>query len=259
MRGALVLLFDLDEHTGGFAGVRSYFERARTLRPSGVYIGYPGADRIVTGGRGFLRATVTVHGLAAHSGASRQRGVNAVARAARLVALLSKPGVAGARIGSFPLPPAVTVTAIHGGEGYSLVPDACAVYVDMRLTPRFGERAARALLRRIVAAADRAAPPAPKATIAWSPGWPAYRLGDDAPLVVALRDSARRHLGRTLPTGVAGPSNVGNYLATLRVPAVCGFGVDFRAIHAIDECVRIDSIAPAYLVYRDALRALLRM
>ena len=61
-QGALVLLLDLDEHTGGFAGVRSYLGNSRLPRPRGVYIGYPGNDRIVVGSRGFTRAALRVHG-----------------------------------------------------------------------------------------------------------------------------------------------------------------------------------------------------
>lgn len=258
MRGSLALLLDLDEHSGRFTGVRRYFDSGRRVRPRGVYIGYPGNERIVVGGRGFLRAVLTVRGEAAHSGAGRRRGINAVARAARLVGELGACELPPAG-GGFELPPALTVTAIHGGEGFAQVPDACTVNVDLRLTPAFTDRAARTLVRRAVAALDRGQPAALKTGIDWQPGWPAYRLADDAPHVAALQAAAARHLGRRPATALAGPSNIGNYLATLRVPAVCGFGVKFRAIHAPDECLEIASIAPAYLAYRDALRSLLRM
>jgi succinyl-diaminopimelate desuccinylase len=258
MRGALIVLFDLDEHTGRFGGIRRYFDRASRPRPRGALIGYPGNERIVIGCRGFLRAIVTVRGEGAHSGAVRHRGVNAVSRAARLVEVLAAIELPAAGGDGFPLPPAVTVTAIRGGEGFAQVPDVCAVSVDVRLTPDFGARAARALLQRAVAGLDGGVPSALKSAIAWQPGWPAYALRRDLPLVTALQAAARAHLGRMPPTAVAGPSNPGNYLATLRIPAICGFGVSSRGVHAPDERIELATIAPVYLAYRDTLRSLLR-
>src|ERR1700759_862370 len=40
--GSVVLLFDVDEHTGGFGGAKAYFEHAGPV--GGVMIGYPGLD-----------------------------------------------------------------------------------------------------------------------------------------------------------------------------------------------------------------------
>jgi succinyl-diaminopimelate desuccinylase len=85
-----VLLFDLDEHTGAFTGIKRYLETVPDRLPAGAFIGYPGNDRIVIGGRGFTRARVRVHGVAAHSGSHSQQGVNAIARAAPVIAALSE-------------------------------------------------------------------------------------------------------------------------------------------------------------------------
>jgi succinyl-diaminopimelate desuccinylase len=258
MHGTLVLMLDLDEHTGRFTGIRRYFD-SNHLRPTGVYIGYPGNERIVTGGRGFLRAMVTVRGRAVHSGSSSRKGINAVVRAAQLVERLSALELPQDAGDTFPLPPSLTVTSVQGGEGFALVPDACTIRVDIRLTPRFTDRTARRLLREAVSALDRNVSRSLKSVIDWQAGWPAYRVPDESPLVVALRHAAERHLGRALPTAVAGPSNVGNYLASLRIPALCGFGVKFEGIHAPNERFEIASVAPAYLAYRDAVRSLFRM
>jgi succinyl-diaminopimelate desuccinylase len=134
--GSVVLLFDVDEHTGGFGGAKAYFEGAGAAgRVDGVMIGYPGLDHVVTGGRGVLRARVDVHGIAGHSGSSRT-GAGAITKAAHLIRALHEvplpgpaglhevplPGPAGPE---FPLPAKLTVTAVSGGEGYSMVPDLC--------------------------------------------------------------------------------------------------------------------------------------
>jgi succinyl-diaminopimelate desuccinylase len=57
---------------------------------------------------------------------------------------------------------------------------------------------------------------------------------------------------------IAGPSNIGNYLAGLGIPATAGFGVDYRGLHGTDERIRLDSIPPVQAAYHRALLSLLR-
>ena len=258
LQGNLAFLFDAEEHSGQFTGVRRFIARRGRFAPvAGVMIGYPGNARIVTGCRGFFRATVAVHGQSAHSGSSRYRGVNAVVRAAALIDRINRIKLPAARPKAFPLPPEVTVTAVQGGADFSTVPDLCLINVDMRLTPSFPQARAERALRAIVAKFDRLHGDAPSTRIHARPGWPAYNLRDDSPMVAALRSSGQRAFGRDLPAAVAGPSSIGNYLATLGIPATSGFGVTYRNLHAADECIQLASIAPTYAAYLGALRELL--
>ena len=260
--GRLGVLFDVDEHTGGFGGARAFFEHGAQgeppPRPDGVFIGYPGQERIMTGGRGFLRARVVVHGVAAHSGASRRRGVNALSHAAKLVQALDAVALAPAP-DDFGLPPQLTCTGMLAGDGgYGQVPDRAELRLDIRLTPAFDAAQARALVTAVVQREDLQRAGAPDTSIDWMPGWPAYRVPDAHRLVRALRDAAQAEFGRALPTAVAGPSNIGNYLADLGIDALCGFGVQGEGTHAANERVALDSLMPVYRVYRDALLRLLR-
>lgn len=255
--GRLGVLLDVDEHTGGFGGARAFFEPqgagAPGPRPDGVYIGYPGRDRIMTGGRGFLRASVTVHGVAAHSGATRRRGINALSRAAGLVRDLEAAALPEAQA-PFGLSPQLTCTGLTAGDGGDgQVPDRAELRLDIRLTPDFDAAAARAWVSAIVERLDRACPEVAATELAWRPGWPAYRVPDEHRLVRALREAARAETGLLPPTAVAGPSNIGNYLASLGVPALCGYGVQGEGTHAANERIALESIAPVYRVYRDAL------
>ena len=68
--GTLHVLFDADEHTGRFGGVRAYLEAIPRL-PDAVSLGYPGNDCIVAGSRGFLRARLHFAGKAAALGRDR--------------------------------------------------------------------------------------------------------------------------------------------------------------------------------------------
>jgi succinyl-diaminopimelate desuccinylase len=259
--GRIGVLFDCDEHSGRFGGARAFFDHpfdagSGPPRPDGVLIGYPGMDRIINGCRGFVRARLRVHGVAAHSGSTQHRGVNAVSRAADLCQTLQALPLPGASA-SFPLAPQLTVTGIRGGgEGFSQVPDACELRLDMRLTPEFDDAAARATVMRTLQRFDSSGEPVRATQAEWIDGWPAYQVPPSHPLATAMQQAARQELDIDLPTAIVGPSNIGNYLAALGIPALCGFGVDAEGIHAADERIALDSVAPVYRIYRDALRRL---
>jgi succinyl-diaminopimelate desuccinylase len=256
--GTLGVLFDAGEHTGGFDGIRAYFaDRGRRERVAGVMIGYPGNDEIVVGSRGFLRAVVRVAGTGGHSGSRRPVEVNAVTRAARLTSKLAAVDLCDVRNPDFPLPPKVTVTFIHGGDGFSVIPDLCEVGIDFRLTPHFRADRAEALLRDLVTDLDATTPAPRPTTIELQPGWPAYRLPATSRLARSLQEAATNVLKRPCPLVVVGPSNIGNFLTELGIEATAGFGVSYRNLHAADEAVEVASIAPVYDTYREALRMLL--
>jgi len=56
---------------------------------------------------------------------------------------------------------------------------------------------------------------------------------------------------------VAGPSNIGNYLAGLGIPATAGFGVEYRGLHGTDEQIALGSIPLVQAAYHHALLTLL--
>lgn len=256
MRGSVVLLFDVDEHTGSFGGAKAYFEGAGApSRVDGVMIGYPGLDHVVTGGRGVLRARLHVHGVAGHSGGSRTIP-SAIAKAATLIQELEASSLPGPVGSEFPLPAKLTVTAINGGEGYSTVPDLCTFNVDVRLTPALDDRAALDLLRTTAADVDSAWPGTQPTHVELTTRWPAFALDEREPLRAALLTAASA-AGVSATAKVAGPSNIGNYLAGLGIPATAGFGVDYRGLHGTDERIALESIPPVQAAYHQTLLALL--
>ena len=58
-------------------------------------------------------------------------------------------------------------------------------------------------------------------------------------------------------TKVAGPSNIGNYLATLGIEATAGFGVNYRNLHGTDECIELATIPLVQATYHKAVSELL--
>ena len=254
----LAFVFDADEHTGRFGGMRAFVDWFKGSI-AGAMIGYPGHERICIGARGFWRATIEVHGIAAHSGSARPRGINAIVTASHVVRELEwREAENGAPADqSFPLPPKFTVTGVRGGGEFSLVPDSCEIDIDVRLTPSFTAQRAETEIRAILDRVDAQAPSAQPSRIARLETWPAYRLAESSPLAAALARAGEQVLGRPLACIVAGPSNVGNLLAARNIDATCGFGVSFRNVHAADECVDLSSLEPAYRVYERALEQLL--
>jgi succinyl-diaminopimelate desuccinylase len=247
-RGTAYVLFDADEHTGAFGGVRSFLRQA-TPRPDGVALGYPGDDGLTIGSRGFWRAKLHVAGAAAHSGATTARGTNAIVKAAALVAAIdTQPPPRGAD-NLFTFGPCATITRIEGGEGFSQVPDRAVCNLDIRLTPGFAREAAEAWLERIVAAIDRRLPSPAATRIEPVDHWPAYAVDPGHPLVASFLHASRRSFGRDMPTVVCGPSNIGNLLAAHGVPTICAPGVAHANVHGTDECAELSTIASVYAMY----------
>lgn len=257
LHGSVVLLFDIDEHTGVFGGAKAYFEGpGAPEHVDGVMIGYPGLDHLVIGGRGVLRARAHVHGVASHSGGSRPTP-SAISKATELVQALNELPLPHAAGEAFPLPAKLTVTAINGGEGFSTVPDLCSMNIDVRLTPALDDATAANLLRSRVAEVDQRWKNTQPTQLEITTRWPAFALPDTSPMAAALIGAARE-VGLATKPKIAGPSNIGNYLAGLGIPATAGFGVEYEGLHATDERIRIESMPVVQAVYHQALLELLR-
>jgi succinyl-diaminopimelate desuccinylase len=245
--GKVQVLFDADEHTGRFGGVRAYLDATERL-PDGVSLGYPGNDCVVVGSRGFLRSKVVFGGKAAHSGDIERRGVNALNKAAAFALSLGSASFPDLVDEAFPFGPAATLTHLEGGQGFSVVPDLATCHVDIRLTRAFDGERARLWLQEIVRSAD------PDARIEEVDHWPAYLVARDHPLVKSFVAAAEIAFARPVPADVCGPSNIGNLLAARGVPTICAPGVTFGDMHAANEWADVASIAPVYAMYCDAVR-----
>ncbi|GAA3044931.1 succinyl-diaminopimelate desuccinylase [Streptomyces roseofulvus] len=254
--GGLAVLLDVDEHTGGFGGARAYLADPRAARPAGVIIGYPGLDEVVVGGRGLWRATLTVHAPSGHSGSSRTV-TGAITRAARLVGLLDAADLPGADGASgFPLGPKLTVTAFHGGEGFSVTPDRVDINVDIRTTPGFDADDAETLVRKAAAGLDAELPAPLPTEVAPVASWPAYRLAEDEQPAAALLSAARK-AGLDVRAKTAGPSNIGNLLSGKGIPATAGFGVPYEGLHGVDERASLAELPDVYAIHQRAVEELL--
>lgn len=214
-------------------------------------IGYPGIDKLVVGGRGVHRVKLHIHGVASHSGGSKTTP-SAIEKAANLIRVLSAVELPDGASSEFPLTGKLTVTAVSGGEGYSVIPDLCRLNVDIRTTPTFDGAAAVRLLEQLVSGVDDAWPGTRPTLIQVDTRWLAYVLNKDSRFRTVILDAARA-AGVEVQAKVAGPSNIGNYLAGLGIPATAGFGVAYVGLHGTDERIQLDTIPAVQAAYHNAV------
>ncbi len=124
--------------------------------------------------------------------------------------------------------------------------------MDIRTTPRFDGDAAAGLLQRLVTQVDDAWPGTRPTLIQVDTRWPAYALAEDSRLRTAVVDAAKT-VGVEVEARIAGPSNIGNYLAGLSIPATAGFGVTYVGLHGSDERIRLDTIPTVQAIYNAAV------
>jgi succinyl-diaminopimelate desuccinylase len=237
MHGSLVLLFDVDEHTGGFGGAQALLRRPWLTPGCGR-----SHDRVPRHGQARHRRTRRASRQAAgtRSGLAfgRPHGTpSAIKKAAHLIRVLSASDLPDGTSAEFRLPRKLTVTAIEGGQGYSVTPDLCTLNVDIRTTLAFDGQAAPRLLEDRTAEVDDAWPGTRPTVIQADTRWPAYALAEDSPLRAAVLGAAQA-AGVTVEAKIAGPSNIGNYLAGLGIPATAGFGVSYTGLHGTNERIR---------------------
>jgi succinyl-diaminopimelate desuccinylase len=254
--GELAIVFDADEHTGAFQGIKSFLQIA-PRRPDAFLIGYPGNDKLIVGSRGFLRAEITVSGLAAHSGSSSATGLNAIVKMAQLIESIQNQPLPPESEPDFSIGPKVTVTEVKGGEGFSLVPDLCLCKIDFRLTPNVDKHVAREWIQSVVNQLDLEHPGWKPTLIKWKESWPPYRVPNKHPLVEHFLGAAQEVFGGKIMPVVSGPSNIGNYLASQGIPALSGFGVSYSNLHGTDESIDLETVMPVCEVYRRAIERIL--
>jgi succinyl-diaminopimelate desuccinylase len=247
-RGELFVVFDADEHSGEFTGIKRFLEIA-PARPEAVLIGYPGNQNLVIGSRGFLRAVIQVFGVAAHSGSRSRRGSNAIQKMAHLVEALYARELPKEAHPDFCFGAEMNVTEIQGGEGFSVIPDLCTCKVDLRLTPQVDRASAAGWLESIVRGVDLIFPGQRESEISWLESWPAYCVSRESYLVNEFLRVVEVVFGRPAQPVVSGPSNIGNFLASKGIPALAGFGVTYGNLHGTDEYCEVDTIAPVFETY----------
>ena len=183
---------------------------------------------------GFVEVWIHVRGRAVH-GALRELGDNAIEKTLELVAeIQAHPGSAHEHtlLGrNIPM-----VWEIRGGQPLNVVPDACSVHVDWRVTP--GGPSAGALFDWLVKAAARIGGEVETVEVVEP-----FETPKDAAFVTALARAVHRTTGvKPVPTGMVAWTDAHNFVDHGRSQAVVFGPGDLRNAHRADEFVSLTDV-----------------
>ncbi len=88
---------------------------------------------------------------------------------------------------------------------------------------------------------------------------PPFLTPANSALRTALRESVEEITGKKVPEVIAGPSNIGNFLAKSGIEVTAGYGVPAKGVHANDERAQLNRLPKVYSVYRQTLYKLLKV
>jgi len=201
---------------------------------------------IVSERKGILDLRLVVHGRAAHAGVEPDKGRSAILEAARIVRELHDlngrwPGVT------------VNVGVIAGGTRPNVVPDRCALEVDVRATSREALETAEAEIRRIAEATE-----VPDTRVEFEPmarWWPMEKLARSGRLVEHAQAVARA-LGFDVHDASTGGASDANTTAGMGIPSLDGLGPIGGNDHSPAEYLDVDSVVPRTTLFAGLLLAI---
>ncbi len=244
-----VVLLAIPNHFEGGEGTRKGLRDG--LKGSCAIVCEPTGLHVLTGQRGILYLTITVTGRAAHTTALGV-GVNAISRAARVIAALERMRPRDAAGGELDAEPMVNVAMVSGGLEHNLVPESCRLTVDIRFPP---EQTQQDVLRDVNAAIDEALDDRdtfpvtvePEATCIRNPR-SSLRLPDDHPHVRAVSGAHLAATGAQAPLAIHPAWPDTPIFNEMGVPAVT-YGPGSMDCYWDDESVDLDEYLTAVKTY----------
>ncbi|WP_173921624.1 ArgE/DapE family deacylase [Agromyces sp. Marseille-P2726] len=248
-RGDVVLALVADEEHGSL-GTEEVLEAVVT---DGAVVVEPTGLDLVTTHRGFVWATVTVHGRAAH-GSRPDLGIDAIAKAGRVLTAIDE---LGARLASGPRHPLLGTGNVHagtiaGGAEPSSYPDTCAVTIERRTIPGENHITFERELRGILDDLGRA-DAAFSADLEITTHRGTFEADAASDLAAIAAASFRDVTGRE-PTRRGEPFWTDCALLQAAGIDTVMFGVDGGGAHAADEWVDLDSLATVTITLERAIR-----
>lgn len=177
--------------------------------------------------------TVVIRGRAAHAGRHFADGRNAVAAAARLATACQTLNDSGRGV-------TVNVAALHGGEGFNVVPDLAVLRLNLRVTTEADAAWAKQQLTELVAGAGR--DDGLSATLHGQFHCPPKPLDGPTQSLLERVVACGRTLGLVLDARPTGGVCDGNKLAAAGLPTIDTLGVRGGGIHSPDEYLGVASL-----------------
>ncbi|MDD5597790.1 MAG: M20/M25/M40 family metallo-hydrolase [Victivallaceae bacterium] len=122
-----VIVMGVSDEEYSFKGSLALCEQEPSKNAAFGIIGEPTGCRVVNGFKGVARWNASVTGKAFHS-SEPEKGVNAIYRMAKLISLIEKYQ------SELENGETISVGTVKGGSAVNIVPDACTIEIDRRLT-----------------------------------------------------------------------------------------------------------------------------
>jgi succinyl-diaminopimelate desuccinylase len=220
-----------------------------------VLVAEPTRNRLGLAERGVFWIEFTTRGKTAH-GSTPELGRNAIALMMTLLdefARLDIPYTPHPVLGHFTR----SVNTIEGGVKINVVPDRCAVTVDMRTVPGQDHHAMLQQLENLVVGLEQRHADF-RASVRLISDLPAVETLPDEPAVRRFAEIATRVMGRPLePERVRFATEASIFLPALGVPAIIFGPGDAAQAHQPDEYIEIDEMVEAARVYAEVAAQLL--
>lgn len=237
LRGDIIVSCVADEEDAS-SGTRTILEHTTA---DAAIVTEPTEMTLVTAHKGFIWATITTHGVAAH-GSRPELGVDAIAKIGPVLSALEE---LDRRLRANPSHPLLGSGSVHagmisGGAERSSYPALCVLELERRTIPGESTNTLRQELDAIIAMCRRRDPQF-QASVALGLVREPFEAPADAPLIALLRDSAAPVLGA--PPPIAGASFWADaaLLQASGIPTVM-FGPTGAGAHAAHEYVELDSL-----------------
>ncbi len=266
LAGDVVVTAVADEVCGGHLGT-GHLVAEGLVRADMAVVCEPTGDTVRVAHRGALWLEIEVTGKSAHGGRP-WLGVNAVSKAARIVAAIEDELVPSLQDRTHPLLPAPTINigALEGGTKVNLVADRALIQVDRRLVPGEDADAAEAEIADLCAAL-RAADAEDwsvevRRVMHVTPG----EIDPEAPIVGACRAAHRTVTGEDAEIGSTAGFEDAHFLLDAGIPTAM-YGPYrrtkpnedpyFTNSGMADESVDLDDVARAVRIYAQLMIDLL--
>lgn len=249
--GKLKVVFVVDEEEENL-GIKEWMKvyRAREEAVDYAIVGEPTGLNISLGHRGVAAYRIEVRGKSCHA-AVAERGLNAVYYAALIVKALEEKR---RELLSFEDPdlgaPALSVGKVTGGVSPNVVPETCALEVDVRTLPSFSLTRMEELLRETVEEVrKREGVPFEYTITRCIPHLPPARVSKDLELVDLLSRSISDIPGEVPMFSPFPASCEASFLVEAGVPALIFGPGRIEEAHSANEFVPVTQIVTAGRIY----------
>ena len=199
--------------------------------------------KIVTGRRGTGRYTLRAQGRASHSGTRPQDGRSAIREIARQILDIEALNDPANGVNT-------NVGLISGGTAANVVPEHCAIEVDLRMRTL-------ADADRLVAKLEGLKPydPDVRLTVEGHLNRPPFEKSQASARLFDVAHAMAAQIGFDLVDMYAGGGSDGNFLAQDR-PVLDGLGVDGAGAHTLQEHLLVSSLEPRMKLLRSLMLGL---